>query len=238
MRRDMFGDIVDPSITVGTKRWYTVPLSVLTHAVVIGAVVLVPVLASDVLPTPQSVLAFVAVPPPPAPPPAPAPPPPPTAQPAMLVNPAAAPLEAPTAIVLDPPPPPQPSYSLADAVRGVKGGIPGGPPGGTVTIASPSSGLPTEPIRPGGDIRAPTKIKDVAPVYPPLALTAQVEGMVIIEAILTKDGTVRDPKVLRSVALLDRAALEAVRQWRYTPTTLNGVPVEVIITVTVHFSIR
>jgi protein TonB len=61
---------------------------------------------------------------------------------------------------------------------------------------------------------------------------------VTIEAIITKDGTVRDAKVVRSVPLLDQAALDAVRQWRYTPTTLNGVPVEVIMTVTVQFTIR
>ena len=156
------------------------------------------------------------------------------------VNPNAAPIEAPTEIVFDPPPPPPPPvYSLGGAVGGVDGGIPGGTPGGVVGgIPPPPAPPPAVPIRVGGDIARPEKIRDVPPVYPQLAQSAKVSGMVIIEAIITKEGTVRDAKVLRSVSLLDRAALEAVRQWRYTPTTLNGVPVEVIMTVTVIFTIR
>ena len=69
MPRDMFGDVVDPSIKVGTKQWYTVPLSILVHTVGLAAIIVIPILATDVLPTPQSVMAFAAVPPPPPPPP-------------------------------------------------------------------------------------------------------------------------------------------------------------------------
>ena len=60
----------------------------------------------------------------------------------------------------------------------------------------------------------------------------------IIEAVIAVDGTVRDARVLRSVTLLDHAALDAVKQWRYAPTRLNGVAVPVIVTVTVHFRLQ
>ena len=76
------------------------------------------------------------------------------------------------------------------------------------------------------------------PVYPQIAQTAKIQGVVILEAIIGKDGTVRDVKVLRSVPLLDQAAIEAVRQWRYSPTLLNNVPVEVVMTVTVNFTLN
>ena len=75
-------------------------------------------------------------------------------------------------------------------------------------------------------------------MYPQIAQTAKVQGVVIIEAVIGKDGNVKDAKVLRSVALLDQAALDAVRQWKFTPTLLNNVPVEVIMTVTVNFTLN
>ena len=78
----------------------------------------------------------------------------------------------------------------------------------------------------------------VAPAYPPLARTARVEGTVILEAVLDTEGRVREARVLRSVPLLDAAALEAVQQWTFTPTRLNGDPVPVVLTVTVVFSLR
>ena len=76
------------------------------------------------------------------------------------------------------------------------------------------------------------------PMYPRIAVDSKVEGRVIIEAIIGIDGSVKDAKILRSIALLDRAALDAVQQWRFTPTLLNGVPVPVIITVTVDFKLH
>ncbi len=71
MPRDMFGDVANPSVRVGTQQWYTVPVSILAHVVVIGAFVVIPLLATDMLPTPQSVMAFAVAPPPPPPPPPP-----------------------------------------------------------------------------------------------------------------------------------------------------------------------
>jgi periplasmic protein TonB len=93
-------------------------------------------------------------------------------------------------------------------------------------------------VRVGGNIKTPTKVKDVRPVYPAIAQSARVQGVVIIEAVIGPDGHVQDAKVLRSIPLLDAAALDAVKQWQYTPTLLNGVPVPVIMTVTVNFTLQ
>jgi protein TonB len=160
----LFGDIVDPHIKVGSKKWYTVPLSILLHVLIIGGVIIIPLMAADVLPTPPAMMAFVAAPP--------------------------------------PPPPPQ------------------------------------QPVRVGGNIKPPTKIKNVPPVYPPIAQSARVQGVVIIEATIGPNGRVTDARVLRSIPLLDQAALDAVKQWEFTPTLLNGVPVPVIMTVTVNFTLQ
>jgi TonB family protein len=91
-------------------------------------------------------------------------------------------------------------------------------------------------VRIGGQIKAPTKIKDVKPVYPAIARSARVAGMVTIEATIGPDGKVIDATVVRSIPLLDQAALDAVQQWEYTPTLLNGVPVPVRVTVTINFT--
>jgi TonB family protein len=95
-----------------------------------------------------------------------------------------------------------------------------------------------KPARVGGSIKAPTKIKDVTPVYPAMARTARVAGRGIVEAVIGADGKVVDAKVLRSIPMLDQAALDAVRQWEYRPTLLNGVPVPVVMTVTVNFTLQ
>jgi TonB family protein len=89
----------------------------------------------------------------------------------------------------------------------------------------------------GGQIRPPSKIKDVKPVYPAIAQSARVSGSVVIEATIDTDGKVINAKVLRSIPLLDQAALDAVQQWEYTPTLRNGVPIPVIVTVTVNFTL-
>jgi protein TonB len=81
-------------------------------------------------------------------------------------------------------------------------------------------------------------MRHVPPVYPAIAQQARVEGVVIIEAVIGTDGRVQQARVLRSKPLLDEAALTAVRQWVFTPTLLNGVPVPLIMTVTVNFTLR
>lgn len=91
------------------------------------------------------------------------------------------------------------------------------------------------PLRVGGRIMPPRKIKDVQPMYPAVAQSARVSGAVTIEATIGPDGKVIDAKVVRSNPLFDQAALDAVRQWEYLPTLLNGVPVPVLVTVTINF---
>ena len=91
-------------------------------------------------------------------------------------------------------------------------------------------------VRVGGNVRPPIRVKDVAPVYPPVAKSARVTGDVVIEATIDEEGKVADTRVVKSVPLLDQAALDAVRQWEYRPSLLNGVPTPVVTTVTVKFT--
>jgi TonB family protein len=153
------------------------------------------------------------------------------------VNPAAAPVQAPSEI--------KPETGIEAPEGGVSGGVEGGVPGGVVggvvgglPEAPPPPPPPVAPVRVGGNIRPPTKIKNVNPVYPSIAQSARVQGVVIVEATIGPDGKVSDARVLRSIPLLDQAALDAVRQWVFTPTLLNGVPVPVIMTVTVNFTLQ
>ena len=109
------------------------------------------------------------------------------------------------------------------------------------TVAAPPPPPPapaTAPIRVGGNIQPPAQLKTVKPVYPPVAASARVQGLVIVEATIGVDGKVTDAKVVRSIPLLDAAALDAVRQYEYGQTLLNGVPVPVIMMVTVQFSLQ
>ncbi|HEY5492112.1 MAG TPA: energy transducer TonB, partial [Gemmatimonadaceae bacterium] len=87
-----------------------------------------------------------------------------------------------------------------------------------------------------GAVKPPHKLIDVSPVYPNDAKAAGVRGVVIIEATIAKDGSVSNARILRSVPMLDQAALAAVGQWQFEPTIQNGVPVEVVMTVTVSFN--
>jgi periplasmic protein TonB len=106
-------------------------------------------------------------------------------------------------------------------------------------VAVSASAVQEKPqrVRVGGDIKEPKKIKHVSPVYPEEAKAAGIQGIVILETIIGKDGSVTEAKILRGVQQLDRAALDAVMQWRYTPTLLNGEPVELVMTVTVTFTL-
>lgn len=90
-------------------------------------------------------------------------------------------------------------------------------------------------VRVGGAIRNPVKTKDVAPEYPAIAKSARVGGTVQVEATIGPDGKVADARVVKSVPLLDQAALDAVKQWEYKPTMVKGVPVPVVITVAINF---
>lgn len=211
-------------------RVYTLVLSIVVHLAAIGAVVVVPLVATDALPEPRRAVEFIEVRPieimPPPPPVRPAQPETPQ------VSPNAAPSKIPIGVEPVPeiaPPPTESSFSTIE-----------GPPvldhvAETVPLPPPPA---KDPVRPGGSISRPERIHYVAPEYPALARAARREGTVILEAVLDTDGNVREARVLRSVPLLDDAALEAVRQWRFTPTLLNGEPVPVVLTVTVVFSLR
>jgi TonB family protein len=94
-----------------------------------------------------------------------------------------------------------------------------------------------KPLRVGNDIKAPMQIKRVEPIYSQIAQSARIQGVVILEATIGVDGKVKDVKVLRSIPLLDQAAIDAVRQWEYTPTLVNNMPTPVIMTVTVTFTL-
>jgi TonB family protein len=94
---------------------------------------------------------------------------------------------------------------------------------------------PQAPVRVGSIIRTPARIEDAQPVTPPAAQRAGVRGVVVVELTIAPDGRVTDAKVLRSIPLLDAAALETARKWRFEPTLLNGAPVAVIMTATVNF---
>ena len=103
--------------------------------------------------------------------------------------------------------------------------------GAAVGTASYSAGA----VRVGGNVRPPVKIVDARPVLPDEAERAGIRGIVILEIAIDVDGTVKDARVLRSIPMLDAAALEAVRRWRYDPTTIDGKAVPVIMTVSVNF---
>jgi TonB family protein len=141
-----------------------------------------------------------------------------------------APVEIPTSI--------EPETGVEGSLDGIDGGVAGGkgdtPDGEAASLGPSSSG----PLRLGSTFAPPRKIKDVKPVYPQVALSAEARGTVIIEVTVGTDGKVRDAKVIHSVPQLDQAALEAVRQWEYEPTRLNGALVALIMTVVVNFAIQ
>jgi periplasmic protein TonB len=114
----------------------------------------------------------------------------------------------------------------------------GGASGAGVGDGPSGVGMAPGPYRLGNGIEPPRKIKDVRPRYPAGALSSRALGSVLIEAVVGADGKVHDAKVLHSIPLLDQAALDAVRQWEFVPSTLNGVAVAVIISVLVQFSIH
>jgi protein TonB len=232
MPKPMFQDVVCPRRD-STRKWYTLPLSLVIHLSILIVIVVIPLMATDVLPAPRVMTAFVNAPEAAVPPPPPVAPRQGAVRPVDSVNSAAAPVEAPTDIKPE-------SILVRDSeVVGVPGVIEGLGAGAPIEAPPPLvQPAVMKPVRPGGDITAPRRIKDVAPVYPAIAQSARVQGDVIIEATIGVDGKVQDARVLRSVPLLDQAAVTAVRGWEYTPTLLNGQPVAIIMTVTVRFQLQ
>ena len=119
---------------------------------------------------------------------------------------------------------------------------PGGPGDedavGDGPAGAPAAGGEPRPVRVGGNIDPPRKTRHVDPVYPELAKQARLAATVILECVIDRDGRVQRVTVLRGHPLFDAAAVEAVREWTYRPTRLNGIAVEVVMTVTVRFSPR
>lgn len=240
MAHELLGDVLRSGDTDGRarRRWSVVPLSIAAHALAGAAVLIIPLAAEVEPPDPmrpaERIVHVVAAEPRP-----------------VIVRPpkgsapsraAVAPSHAPSGIARE---------EIAPVVSGTpdppglgSAGVPEGFDIGligetNVVVAPPAPPqAPTGPVPVGGDIREPKKIVDVAPIYPSFALAARVEGIVILEAVLDERGNVDRLRVLRSAPLLDEAALQAVRRWRYTPTLLNGTPVPVLMTITVRFSLR
>jgi protein TonB len=218
----------------------SVPISIALHLVALLLFLIIPLTANMILPDPASHLPdYMRV--------APMPPPPPAVRPRSSAAPEprradasnSAPTTAPTSIKPD-----------ADAPGDVPdtGGIPsfGGVPGGLGLLPGASTTIvqPPEPPRPNPPVRvadlpvSPRKIVDARPVYPEIARSARVEGTIIMEAVLDTNGRVTQVRVLKSVPMLDQAALDAVRQWRYTPSLYGGHPVSVLMTITVRFTLQ
>lgn len=242
MSRDLFAESVVTRHAPKRSKWMIVG-SIFAHLGVLAALVVIPLMSAlNHFVVHAQDLVFLTVPVAVIPE---SPPPPRTTEQPVLpndINPNAAPPNPPEKPVTNDVPPP---LIGGRAVAGVPGGT-GGPGGtGTSTLLDGPPALPTliqrqpaGPVRPGGDIKPPTRLAGIAPVYPTLAKQSRIEGNVILEATIDETGAVRDVRVLRSIPLLDRAAIDAVSQWRYTPTKLNGVAVPVILTVTVVFQLK
>jgi protein TonB len=242
MQQRLFEDLIESDVVAHrTKQSYTLPVSIAIHAVVLLVVLVVPILTSEALPEPGSaVRAFFVEPAAPPPPPPPPPPPAPKAAVQTKVDPRPVPQEpAKFTAPVEVPDQVKPEEGIDLGVEGgvpggVEGGVPGGVVGGVVG-GLPDAPPPTQAVRVGGQIKEPKKLKDVKPVYPDIAKQARVQGVVILECTISPQGKVTNVTVLRGIPLLDAAAIDAVKQWVYTPTLLNGVPVPVIMTVTVNF---
>jgi protein TonB len=223
-----------PSVAMRKRRSALLPASAVLHALLVGAMIVIPLLSPEELPPPPEggLKAFfvqpAAAPPPPPPPPGPAPVGKPMPKAVASAPPTfTAPIEVPQEV--------KPEQRLDVGVAdGVPGGVVGGVVGGLPDVAP----TPQAPVLVGGAIRAPKQLKWVEPVYPDLAIRSSVEGVIIIECTIDPAGRVSHARVLRGVPILDDAALDAVKQWVFTPTLLGGVPIPVIMTVTVGFKLR
>ena len=230
-----------------TKKPYTVLISAILQCFLVGLMILIPLIYTEALPT-QDLMTFLVAPPPP-------PPPPPPADIAEVIKKMIprefdagrllAPKEIPEeiAIIKEELPP---AADLAGIVGGVPGGVPGGTMGGVIggiigstrLVAPPPPPKAPKRIRVGGNVQKARLLSQPKPSYPALAKQARISGLVRLEAIIAKDGTIQQLRVVEGHPLLVQAALSAVQRWRYHPTNLNGVPVEVATTIDVHFSLR
>ncbi len=243
----MFEEMVvsSPNPKKTNKPW-TVFVSMLFQVAFLSILILIPLIYTEALPKTMMATMLTAPPPPPPPPPPPAP-----AQ-VVHVKPQAhlmdagklmAPKVIPKEVKIikeDA----EPDMSAIGMTGGVPGGVAGGSMGGVLGgviggmgVAPPKPKL-GGPLKVGGNVQAARIVNRVQPVYPPLARQTRISGTVRLHAIIGKDGTIQSLEVLSGHPLLQQAALDAVRQWRYQPTLLNGDPVDVDTTIDVIFSLN
>jgi protein TonB len=244
-------------VTTGqTKKSWTVLAAFVGQLIFLGVAVILPMIYFDVLPAATLTSFLVAPPPPPPPPPPPSAAPPPKVVKVIprqfdagkLMAPKTIPKEI-AQIKEEELPPPSAGVGV---VGGVAGGMVGGSPTGVLggIIGSVPSAAPPPPpppkvekpvtpqrIRVGGNVQAANLVSGPKPSYPPLAKQARISGTVELSAVIGKDGRVQDLKVVRGHPLLVQAALDAVKNWVYRPTLLNGEPVEVSTTIDVNFTL-
>lgn len=245
----MFEDsLVESGGKLRTKRGATTAVSFFVQILLIGVLVLLPLVFTDALPK-QQLMTFLVAPPPPPPPP-----PPPAAAPEVKIvkkltteldnGELRTPTKIPKKIQMikeDEAPPP------SSGVAGVVGGVPGGVPGGAVggVLGGIISGTPTavpkaatpQRVRVSQGVSQGLLIHQVKPAYPPLARQARIQGVVVLQAVIGKDGNIQNLKVVSGHPMLAPSALEAVKQWKYKPYYLNGEPVEVDTTINVNFTL-
>jgi periplasmic protein TonB len=244
----MFDDMVESTATrVKTNKRWSVALSMIVQAGIVGIFILIPLIYTEALPK-QLLTTFLVAP---APPP---PPPPPAAAVQRIVKPVArliqagkmmAPTVIPKKVEIIKEEEMPPDVGAVGVVGGVPGGIAGGQAGGVLggIIGGVGGGMPPPPkptqqrVRVGGNVQAAKMVRQITPVYPQIAKTAHVQGTVVLHAIIAKDGSVQELTYVSGPALLMRSAMDAVRQWRYQPTLLNGDPVEVDTTISVVFTL-
>jgi protein TonB len=240
----MFEDsLIESGGKLSTKRGRTTTFSFVLQAIIIGVMILIPLMFTEALPKTQ-LMTFLVAPPPPPPPP-----PPPAAvvkvkpvETDIVNNQLRTPTKIPKKVEMikeEDAPPPQ----MAGVVGGVPGGIPGGQMGGVIggIISSTPVSVPkvaVQRVRISQGVTQGMVLRKTQPAYPQMAKIARVQGAVVLAAIIGKDGTIQNLHVVSTASpLLNQAAIDAVKQWRYRPYILNGEPVEVDTTVTVNFTL-
>ena len=241
----MFEDLVvsSPHPTKTNKPW-TVVVSMVLQVLFVTVLILIPLLFTEALP--KTLMATMLM----APPPPPPPPPPPAVVQVVKVKPTAhlidaGKLTAPKVIPKDIKIIREEETPDMGMAGGVPGGVAGGSMGGVMGgVLGGVGGAPPPPrpvqgrIRQGGNVQAARLVNKVQPQYPPLARQTRISGTVRLHAIIGKDGGVQSLTLESGHPLLVQSALDAVRQWRYQPTLLNGEAVEVDTTIDVIFSLN
>jgi protein TonB len=242
----MFNDLVISGVnSTKTNKSWTVVVSTIVQAAILGILILIPLIYTEALP--KGMLTTFIVPPPPPPPP-----PPPAAAIQRIVKPGVhliknGQMMAPTVIpkkiemIKEEAAPPDVGVS-GGVVGGVAGGSMGGVLGGIIggvggAPPPPPPPKSNRPLRVGGNVQQANILREVTPIYPPIAKTAHIQGTVVLHAIISKDGSIEQLEYVSGPPLLMKNAMDAVRQWRYRPTMLNGEPVEVDTTVSVVFTL-